>query len=200
MLKRVIFFIVFVQASLAFSAQQPAVSQLNRFSIGLMQAIDRQENLLIAPLSIASIMAFFYQGSEGDTKEQIASLIGKSALDNIEVLMDRLKQRVDNQAGCGLSFLCWLKRHLSRDPVSLSWNASLWHDERMILNPTFKSTVLKRFNLKIFSVGFKTRTQQSIDSINKWIERFTFGKIKNLVNAQIVSSSTQMVIANAIYS
>lgn len=63
---------------------------------------------------------------------------------------------------------------------------------------SFRDIAVKSFNSDAQDLDF-TKSQQSADTINAWVEDQTNNKIKNLIASDSLDADTRMVLVNAIY-
>uniref|UniRef100_A0A8V5GHZ4 Uncharacterized protein n=1 Tax=Melopsittacus undulatus TaxID=13146 RepID=A0A8V5GHZ4_MELUD len=72
---------------------------------------------------------------------------------------------------------------------------SLKTANRIYMEKLFK----KYYKAEPQNVSFKTAMEQSRKEINTWVEKQTEGKIKNLLGPRDVTTSTKLVLVNAVY-
>lgn len=73
---------------------QPPVGQMNTFALQLFQQIqktsERMQNLVVSPLSVATLLSIITYGAEGETLSEITNVLGIKAKD-VESLLSKLK-------------------------------------------------------------------------------------------------------------
>ncbi|CAD6998251.1 unnamed protein product [Ceratitis capitata] len=74
----------------------------------------------------------------------------------------------------------------------------IYVDRQLQLVPTYNQLISSYFRSTAEAVDF-TRNTQVADSINKWVETETQGKIKNLIDPSVLTADTALVLTNAIY-
>ncbi|KGK98234.1 serpin [Methanococcoides methylutens] len=142
------------------------------------------ENLLISPYSIFTAMAICYDGSAGNTQEEMANVFYYP--------MDRSVLRLSAK-----DYIHTINN--DPDEYELTTANALWLRKGVQLKPEYESAVENYYSGKIEELDFANDPKGSIDTINKWIEEKTNNKIKDVLNSDAIDGSKAMVITNAIY-
>uniref|UniRef100_A0A8W4FAJ7 Serpin domain-containing protein n=1 Tax=Sus scrofa TaxID=9823 RepID=A0A8W4FAJ7_PIG len=169
-----------------------------QFAVDLFQQIRRSEggNIFYSPLSIMSALAMTYLGSRGHTASEIRKVGGTSegqrlASDSPEV----------GRAGTVHRQFQRLLTELNKptNAYELSVANRLYGDKEVSFSQDYLENVKKFYLASVASVDFVNAAEESRQMINSWVESQTKGKIKDLFPKGILSSSTTLVLVNAIY-
>ncbi|MEM2115932.1 MAG: serpin family protein [Candidatus Woesearchaeota archaeon] len=146
---------------------------------------DQQNSLIFSPYSLYSAMILLYEGSEGATKKALQSFFYFDDFEetrrNYYILNSKLLDYKD-------SSLLFIK-------VS---NA-LVTNNRFRLNPDYSNILQEFYNAKLFSFDFINEKSKAIKIINDFISDSTSGKISNVVNENLLSKETLLLLVNVIY-
>uniref|UniRef100_A0A8W4FFU7 Serpin domain-containing protein n=1 Tax=Sus scrofa TaxID=9823 RepID=A0A8W4FFU7_PIG len=169
-----------------------------QFAVDLFQQIRRSEggNIFYSPLSIMSALAMTYLGSRGHTASEIRKVGGTSegqrlASDSPEV----------GRAGTVHRQFQRLLTELNKptNAYELSVANRLYGDKEVSFSQDYLENVKKFYLASVASVDFVNAAEESRQMINSWVESQTKGKIKDLFPKGTLSSSTTLVLVNAIY-
>jgi serpin B len=139
----------------------------------------KEANLVISPLSLASVLEVLRTGAKGDVAKELSGALQKT--ENFSTGPDILNPEVLKDA-----------------KGSLSMGNSLWVAERVKLKPEFLSDSKTRFGHVLFNVDFAKAAAAS-ERINSWVADKTAGRIKDLFAPSNFNANTLMAIANAVY-
>lgn len=161
----------------------------NTFALKLFHAIGKdQKNLCFSPYSISSALAMTYAGAQGETKNEMGSVLGFS----------KLEETVHPS-------FSWLNQYLATSSSDESNDLriflanSLWIQEGQHLLPKFMDVMTTYYKSSIQRVDFIQQADQSRVAINNWVKKKTVGKIENLINPNDLTRSTRLVLVSAIY-
>ncbi len=165
------------QADDAFRANQTALA------LDLFRAVSQQshgENVLISPLSIQLALAMTANGADGQTLQQMQTLLGG------QIPLEELN-----------AYLTHYTAHLpSGEHAQLSMANSIWYrggDAPLEVKTPFLQTCLDYYRSEIYQAPFDNAT---VEAINGWVKKNTQGMIQKLVDR--LAPSTQMVLINAL--
>ncbi|MEO0102164.1 MAG: serpin family protein [candidate division WOR-3 bacterium] len=179
--KRVIPLLIF---SLLVDGEGAAISpRINNFGLALFSELlagESNKNILISPPSIAIALIMTYNGAEGETKQAMAKTLGLEgiALAQLNQEMKKIHQRLK-----------------SRDEkIKIEVANSLWARKGI----SFRQDFLKR-NKEFFSAEIKSLdfSQAAIKEINRWVEKKTKGKIREIIEK--IEGNAVLFLINAIY-
>lgn len=174
------------------SAGEPAMSPTveglaaanNEFGFDLFTQLrnqDKDKNLFISPLSIATALAMTYNGAAGET----------------ELAMKRtLKYGDMSQAEINQSSSALMAKLKSADPkVQLLIANSLWARLGVQFNPAFLERNRQFFGAEIAALDFNN--PQTVNTINNWVSQNTSGKIPKIVEQ--TGGDKVLFLINAVY-
>lgn len=143
---------------------------------------DKEKNIFISPLSISTALSMTYQGAKGSTKEGMEEALGYKGID-IEVLNEGYK-----------NLLTYLSQ--ADDKIELNIGNSIWIREGEKIKEEFITTNKDMYNAQVSELDFSK--EASVDTINKWIDNSTKGKITKMLEPPI-PGNVIMYLINAIY-
>uniref|UniRef100_A0A6M2DYY9 Putative serpin n=1 Tax=Xenopsylla cheopis TaxID=163159 RepID=A0A6M2DYY9_XENCH len=163
--------------------QEMSVS-VNKFAGNLYNVVaaGNQENLIMSPLSVQTVLSLVSMGAGGNTATQLASGLHQThSKDQTQDDYHTLMNTLNTQKG-----------------VTLEIANKVYAMEGYSLNPDFKEIATTKFLAGAENLNF-AETQKSAKTINSWVEERTHDKIHNLVSPDSLSSDTRMVLVNALY-
>jgi len=141
--------------------------------------LDKKENLFISPYSLHSALSIAYIGAEGQTKEEMANVLGVSELE----LEDFKKASLE------------LKKHLEQttkeSEVSIA-NALFLKNNYLFLE-NFKRDAEEYFEAKI------DHLPETGNPINEWVTKNTNNKIKDIIDSGPIDEKTVAILLNAVH-
>ncbi|GAB5537151.1 MAG: serpin family protein [Rubricoccaceae bacterium] len=169
------------------SEAEAAVAQSNDFGVRLfdLTAADRDENLMLSPLSASVALTMLLNGSDGDTYTQIRDMLGYSPdqdLDAINAGYQSLRSQL-----------------LEADPqVQLALANAVFYRDTFgpSIQPTFLETMRTSFDARIDGLDFADQTA-SLAEINGWASDNTNGKIPEVLDQ--LDPALVMLLMNALY-
>ena len=138
------------------------------------------ENLVISASSVSTVLAMLGFGARGETLKQMT---------------DALFLPHDRAASTG--YRCLLPQLESKD-FTLAVANKIFLGIGFSPKESFLDIVRNDFNSEVAEVNFK-RKEKAARTINRWVEKETREKIKNLIRPDMVDESTRVVLVNAIY-
>ncbi|XP_028619104.1 serpin B6-like [Grammomys surdaster] len=181
-------FIVILHSS--FTIMDPLMKLNANFAFKLLRTLDddTSKNVLLAPLSITSILAMTLLGAKGTTARQISQTISLDKCSSDECgdvhqgFQSLLNEVNKNDAG-----------HI------LKTTNSLLVEKTSHVRASFIDSCRKFYGAEIEELDFQGATEQSRQHINTWVAKKTEGKITELLSPGSVNSNTRLVLANAFY-
>ncbi len=164
-------------------APQPLVQAENAFALSLYGALSQQPgNLFFSPYSVATALGMLYLGARGGTGAQIAQVLhlppGWSRADYLKAT----PPPVDT----------------SDDAFQLHAANALWGARGYSFNPAYISQIKASLGANLHPEDFSNPTAASQD-INSWVSARTHGKIPDLLSPSDLSTTTRLVLTDAIY-
>ncbi|XP_058234840.1 leukocyte elastase inhibitor-like isoform X2 [Hemibagrus wyckioides] len=145
---------------------------------------NKTNNIFYSPLSISSALAMVSLGAAGNTATQMSETLQQNkAKDDIHASFNKLMSEL-NKAGA---------------PHTLSLANRLYGEHSYQFVEKFLNDTKTHYKAELESVDFKSNPEASRVKINKWVEKQTKEKIKNLLAEGIIDKFTRLVLVNAIY-
>lgn len=160
------------------------VAANNEFGFDLFNQLrtqDKDKNLFVSPLSVATALAMTYNGAVGDTH-----LAMKRAL----------KYGTMNHADINQSSSALMTKLKSSDPkIELQIANSLWARQGVQFNPAFLDRNRQFFGAEVAALDFAS--PQAVKTINGWVNQNTKGKIPAIIEQ--IDGNIVMYLINAVY-
>jgi serpin B len=158
----------------------------NEFALNLYKYYSQKfknENIFFSPFSISCGFAMLYEGARGKTAEEI------------EKVFHFPKEEKARREG----YLYFFKNFRGKKEYQLSIANGLWaQKDYPFVKDYFE--IAKNFYLgKVENIDFKGNPEGARITINRWVERETKGKIRDLLPPRSIDKLTRLVIANSIY-
>lgn len=161
------------------------VTANEQFALQLYEAIVQQSDELpafISPLSISIALAMVYNGSDGETKQQLADALQLTGMSMEQVnsgfsALQQLIEKADPDVRLAIANSIWAREGIP------------FHDEFLALNQHY-------FGAEVSELDFSQ--QEAVDTINDWVDRRTESMISEIIEGPI-SDETIMYLINAIY-
>ncbi|XP_056144300.1 alpha-1-antitrypsin-like protein CM55-MM [Lampris incognitus] len=161
-------------------------SASNAFSFRLYKTLaaqpDSKDNIFFSPISVTVALAALSVGARGETHQQLFSSLG-------------LNSSLLTQAEVDRAFQTLLTRSDNTSQDLNAGTAVFVHDS-FKPQPEFLHILKRSYQVDGFTVDF-TRTAETTDTINKYVEEKTNGKIDKLV--EDLDPSTLMYLLSYIY-
>ncbi len=150
---------------------------------------DGDQNLIFSSHSLASVLSMLTLGADGDTFTELSSLLtlpcGKNATASENLYLGAFKQSLEG-----------LKANAD---VALESANNVYIDNHYSLSPVFEQKCSQYFESQPEKVDFVNKAEEVRTRINQWVENKTRNKITDLLPSGSVSSSTKIVLVNAVY-
>jgi serpin B len=161
----------------------------NRFAWDLYRALEADEsnagqNIFFSPHSISTALALTYEGAEGETADEIRSVLyfpeNKTALrDGYRALNN------DINRGDGA--------------YTLRTANALWAEKTHPFLPGYIAVAEGYYGAEVENLDFIFAPEESRLTINQWVENRTEDLIRDLIPEGAITSLTRLVITNAVY-
>ena len=161
------------------------VGGLNRFAFRLFQQLCQEQpegNLFFSPSSVSQALAMTHLGANGQTEEELSTLLGYSGPE--EKRREAFRELAEATRTGGVEFHS--ANHL--------WGQQSYHFLDDFLHGTRED-----FGAELASLDFENDAHGACHAINKWAEEQTRGRIKNLVAPELLGPLTRLVLTNAVY-
>ncbi|XP_049771810.1 leukocyte elastase inhibitor-like [Schistocerca cancellata] len=149
----------------------------------LRRHLPANENAVLSPLSIASVLAALQMGARGNTARQIATFLAQ---------------------GTSSDWIYWNKmgEALRAINASKAVTASLANavvlDKRVSLSPIYEQTVRNVLSSEVLAVDFAGHPTEATTIINQWVSDKTRSKIPRMLE-QPLGADTVLAVASALY-
>ncbi|WP_332449766.1 serpin family protein [Methanoculleus sp.] len=168
---------------------ESVVAGNNRFACDLYRQLASDpefsgRNIFFSPYSISSALAVTYEGARGTTADEIRSVLHFPAnatrmQEGFAAIDADLNQESDN--------------------YTLRTANALWAEETYPFLPAYVDTASRWYGANVTNLDFKNDPDGSRRTINRWVEKQTEEKIRDLLQEGMISPLTRLVITNAIY-
>jgi serpin B len=169
----------------ASAGQETLVAGNNGFAFSLLNTLSRErpgENIFISPYSVSAALQIVCNGAEGETKKEMADVLGTGALSA-------------KDASAEFQQLSASLRSASSN-ATLSIANAIWFSPHIQLKPEFVSLSQDYYGAKVSALDFTDPRAAGI--VNRWVSENTRGKIDKIIEGPL-SGMTGAFIANAIY-
>ncbi len=165
--------------------QTKAVQDSNAFAVDLYRQLrTRPGNLFFSPESISSAFAMAYAGARGQTATEMASVFHFSLPpDQLHPAMGALVASMN-------------AKHSNYE---LHVADALWAEQDTNFLDSYLKLTQADYGAGFHRVDFKTSPEAVRGTINQWVEQQTNNKIQNLIQPGVLTTSTKLVLTNAIY-
>jgi serpin B len=166
----------------------------NQFAFELFQALKGEnDNLFFSPYSISVALAMTYTGARGTTEAQMAETL------RFLLSQERLHPAINQ---LDLLFTPPHDANPQNGPAfQLNIANSLWGQKDYPFLPKFLDIIALNYGSGLRLVDFipEDKREEARQAINHWVEQETSGKIEELIEKDILTDYTRLVLANAIY-
>merc|ERR1719153_1358315 len=154
----------------------------DKFSTKLYNLLRRKyQNLVFSPFSISTVMAMLSTGARGETLHQINKGLFFPPSPILQAEYKNIIPAIRSTEDFTIEIA---------NKVFVKKNFSILRNFQEILRNSFHSNIQ--------SMNFED-SKAAADTINDWVEDRTRNKIKDLIQPDMISADTRMVLVNAIY-
>lgn len=139
--------------------------------------------MIISPLSVSSVLALLSQGANGNTFAEL----------NRGLHLDGNKIASANQFQ---EYYGLLDKSIGGSNLSIA--SKIYVQNGHSVKKEFRDVAVEKFSAGVESLDF-AKSVESAQAINQFVEEKTNNHIKDLIQPDMISSDTRMVLANAIY-
>jgi serpin B len=162
----------------------PVTSADDSFGADLYAALRGLGNLVFSPASIATTLRMALLGAHGDTAAQVAAVLHLAGPQN---------------AAPGLLAVLDVLGELAKGELTLRTPNTMWLQAGLPVQPDFTSALAHAASVTLRDADFIHAAEQARQQINHLIAEQTAGKITDLLAPGLVSASTRLVLASAVY-
>jgi serpin B len=165
--------------------QAAVVEGNNTFAVGLYSQLRKQDgNLFFSPESISTAFAMAYAGARGATASEMANTLHFTVPP--ERLHPAMGQLLENL-------------NAAHQGYQLHVADALWAEKDYTFLEDFLKLTASDYGAGFNRVDFKGAPESVRSTINQWVVQKTENKIKDLLPPDAVTSTTRLVLTNAIY-
>ena len=153
------------------------------FGVNLYRQLgSRPGNIFVSPASISMALAMVHAGAEGETAAQMAQALRYPSAGVDEAMAAQLRALPIDSEG----------RHLSI-------GNALWVQQGFALRPAWLDRIRRHYGGGARQLDFVGAPAQAIQTINRWAEENTAGRIKRLLQPENINDRTRLILTNAVY-
>ncbi len=157
----------------------------NQFALDLYSKYKSEEgNMFFSPFSISTALTMAYDGAKGQTAKEMQDVL-------------HLSENKDKVRSDFASIYSELNK--PDKPYKLSVANALWAQKDYNILADYVNAVKQYYYGEATNLDFKADTENSRQTINKWVEEKTNNKIKELLSKQNVDATTRLILTNAVY-
>jgi serpin B len=196
MLRTLLFGALTIAPALAADSTVPAAQAINTLGLDLLKRQPATTNVVLSPWSIQVAMAMAYDGSEGDTRTEMAKALQYSnantstSLAALQRQIDREIQNILDGAGYG---------EKEDKPIRLDVANRLFSKPGFQFEKSYFDLLRERYGVSLDTIDFARNPERAAATINSWVEKQTQERIRDIISADAFNDQTSLVIVNAIY-
>ncbi|XP_016089892.1 leukocyte elastase inhibitor-like [Sinocyclocheilus grahami] len=171
-----------------------------QFSLNLFKKIsggNTSKNVFYSPISITSALAMVLLGAKGNTAAQMFKVLSFTNPPKPGAATPAPHVKEDQIHSSFNKLMSELKKPGA--PYVLSLANRLYGEQSYQFVEKFINDTKRYYEAKLEEVDFKKKSEAARVDINKWVEKKTQGKIKDLLPQGSVDTMTRLVLVNAIY-
>ncbi|KAL1258617.1 hypothetical protein QQF64_009194 [Cirrhinus molitorella] len=171
-----------------------------QFSFNLFKKINggnTSKNVFYSPISISSALAMVSLGAKGNTAAQMFKVLCFNNPPKPGTAAPAPQYSVDQIHSSFKKLMSELNK--PGVPYLLSLANRLYGDQSYQFVEKFLNDAKRYYEAKLEKVDFKMKSETARVDINKWVEKKTQEKIKDLLPQGSIDGMTRLVLVNAIY-
>jgi serpin B len=179
--------VIMMVSQAAGAAAAPAAD--NGFAARLYAVVGsvNDRNTFFSPASIATALAMTSLGARGETERQMDQVLGFDAADP-DKMHETFATLLKDANGAG-----------GERGYQLGLANRLWGQKGYHFLPAFLTQTQKQYGAALEEVDFAGNPDGVRGTINRWVEKQTADKIKDLIKPGMLAADTRLVLTNAIY-
>jgi serpin B len=182
-------------------SDRPWVRGFNRLGLDLFLRQEAGQNCLLSPLSISIALGMLLPGARGDTRADVARILGLDC--NDEELGQMIRGLLATLRGHKM-----MKQILNEDThevtfedvdaITLELANAVFPKEGFKVIEAARAFLKTNFEAELRALDY-ARPEAAAAHINEWVEGKTRNKIRDLLSPDLLSKDTRMVLVNALY-
>lgn len=166
-----------------------APQQVAAFTARLAAAVRKDnENLVCSPWSVLVALSMVRNGAAGATAKEMDTFFGVKDLNVFNQQLNTLQQ----------AFATRNRTFPDKREVVLESANSLWGQQKYAFEKPFLDALAQYYGAGMNLVDF-ARSSEAVGMINSWTKDRTRGLIDSIVNDDVVTADTRLVLVNALY-
>ena len=160
------------------------VDACNSYAFKLYGLYDESgENVCFSPYSISTCMSMVYEGARGETAEEMQQVFGWDKIDAHRLSSNRfIYDRLNDP----------------RSDCEFSTANALWVQDGFPFEEDYIRVIMEGYGGDATVVDF-TRSVETREAINAWVENRTKGRIQDLLPREMIHADVRFVLTNAVY-
>lgn len=161
-----------------------AAGSVNKFTFDIYRHLAAKDNeaIFISPYSISSALSMTYAGAAGKTAWEMAHVLFLNP--DIHRSMAALLNDINT---------------VPADTALTRTANALWPAKEERLLDSYSDKVKKYYEASLTKLDYRNKTDEARATINKWVDKRTEGKIKDMIGEGILNKETSLVLTNAVY-
>ena len=161
-------------------------------------------NLVFSPYSISLAFTMLYAGADGETKSQMADVLGHqlpqeqlhSAFGALDMTLQPPQEPtpIPSPTPTDTSFI-----YDPADDLTLTIANALWGQEGLPIEDEFLEILAQNYGAGLGIVDFSGNVDEAQRIISQWVEDATRGRIKDMPSFGAISPATRLLLTNAVY-
>ena len=162
---------------------QSLVTTINRLGLDLHRVVSKGNlNMMSSPYSLAVMLGILYEGAAGNTRQEMADVLGFSKHTDISKIFGELR----------LSMSC--KENENCPVVEAN---GIFPSITVTILSEFIEIVQRQMGAELLPMNFAD--DRSVVTMNEWVSNKTSDLIKNAIDPADVGASTLLILINTIY-
>lgn len=171
---------------------QDLVPSVTAFSMDLLRRLPSEANLICSPFSVMVAVAMVRNGATGETAAQMDDVLHFPALADLNAGMNAIDQALRTRT-----------RRIKRDgadaEISLSLANSAWGQTGLTWQPPFLDALARSYGTGVFTQDFAASPTGARKAINGWVADETEDRITELIQPDVITSDTRLMLVNALH-
>ena len=158
------------------------------FALDLYRTLGKSSegDLFFSPYSVSTALSMTLVGAAGNTEKQIADIL-------------QAPQDITQYHNAQAAFEKNIERAAEQGNITLETANSLWPQKGYELSKAFLHDLHKYYGTTVTPVDYRMNTEKARKTINRWVEKRTQDKIRELLAPSILNSLTRLTLVNAVY-
>lgn len=164
----------------------------------LLRQLPADENAVLSPYSIYTVLAMARAGAKGQTAAQLdAVLDGDAAVQarNVTVLDAAVAAAVTS----GKPPAGGDPTTMDMRPVAVQVANSVWLSPRLPVRPSYLDALAAGFGVGMYTIDFAADPEAARKTINSWVDQRTHELIPELIEPRTITVDTVLALVDAVY-